>query len=1129
MFVINRKGLKEPVRYDQITDRNMELAQDLTKVDPAKLSQSVISSLKDGMTTAEIDILSAETAFYMSAYEPEYDKLAARIAVRNLHKQTSDSFVETMKLIHSQINPHTGKRTNVINEEFLSFIESNREVLDTAIDYERDFSYGYFGFKTLEKSYLLKVNKKVVERPQHMVMRVACGIHSPNQALGKAGNLKAVLDTYNLMSQGLFTHASPTLFNSGSNRPQLSSCFLLHMADDLEHIYQTNLRSALISKHAGGIGIDITNVRGKGSPIHSTNGTSDGIVPMIQVFNATARYANQCFSGNTPVLTKNGWVDIENIKVGDQVLAESGLWREVSAVHERSTTIDEKVYQVSTNSSTFHITADHQVCYLEGNKKVYKSFESGISEINDFVFPIPTSREKTKLDDVLRFLFIVFFMTAKYFEEYIEIRIPNQICAHFERCLKHFKITYRCQNWNSVYTFLIDKDDIPDETKFDYIKQQQSTLPVEIRNLENIEIENNVNWMLSCFEVQIKDNILSVLFEEEISKKKHQILELVYQLWLLSYNLKYNSSDSTVDIYKCTSTDFLFPNKNISQHPQVDINKFEFCDKTTSRFTTYLIDNKIRSCEQVQVEMKVYDLTVEEDHSYVTPLGLVHNSGKRKGSIAMYLQPWHPDVFEFLALRYQTPPEDLRARDIFIALWVPDLFMKRVQNDEMWSLICPSQVPALCETYGDEWEEIYCKAERNCQFVRKVKARDVWQAILQSQQETGLPYIAYKDSINRKSNQKNIGIIRSSNLCIEIVEFTDKDSVAVCNLASIALPKYLEKDKINWELLGKVVEQIVDNLNNIIDINYYPIPEARNNNLAYRPIGIGIQGLADLIAMMKCSWGSNCARYINRCVMEVIYYHAIKRSNELGVRDGSYSKFEGSPLSLGQLQCDLWGEKEWTRSDSEMFLEMKDNGFQAPVLDWDGLRHQVKSGMRNSLLVALMPTASTAQILGNNESFEPFTSNIFSRSVLAGNFTVVNQHLYRDLSDLGLWNKSLVNKIIENNGSVQGIKEIPSDIQERYKTVWEISQKIVIDYAAERGPFVCQTQSMNIFMANPTTSKLSSMHMYGWTKGLKTGQYYLRSKPATNAIKFTTTPTSPKSQPQEKVECTEEVCTMCSS
>jgi len=787
MFVINRKNEREAIRYDKITDRNVELSLGLN-VNPAYLSKLVIESLKDGMSTSEIDELSAETSFFMSTYEPDYDILATRISVSNLHKQTLSSFSETVKKLYYHKDENTGRTSNIISDDFMSFVESNSSLLDEKMDYSRDYNYNYFGFKTLYRMYLHKINGKIVERPQHMLMRVAVCIH--------LGNIDKIFETYEEMSKGTFTHASPTLFNAGSKRAQLASCFLLKCEDDLEHIYETNKRSALISKYGGGIGIDITNVRCKGSAIHANNGKSDGLVPMCKVFNATANYSNQM--------------------------------------------------------------------------------------------------------------------------------------------------------------------------------------------------------------------------------------------------------------------------------------------------------------------------------------------GRRKGSIAMYLQPWHPDILEFLALRYNNPPEELRARELFTAMWIPDIFMRRVEADEIWSLIDPNTVRELCDSYGEEFDKIYEKAEKEGKYVRQIKAREVWKEILHSQQETGLPYIAYKDSINSKSNQMNIGIIRSSNLCCEILEFTDTNSVAVCNLSSISLPSFVKDGKYNFSELGRVTKIAVKNLNNVIDRTYYPVVEAERNNLAYRPIGLGIQGLADVFSMFKLPWGSENATKLNRLISEVMYYYALEASHEFSVENEKvYSAFEGSPISKGVLQYDMWGIEPLTKEGVEIFGETL-------KLDWEALKGKCKKGVSNSLLIALMPTATSSQILNNNECFEPVTSNIYTRSTNSGDYIIVNKHLAKDLKSVGLWTKDIVNKIIENNGSVQSIDEIPNEIKEVYKTVWEISQKIIIDYAADRAPFVDQTQSMNIFIDQPSYAKLSSMHLYGWKKGLKTGSYYIRSKPSSNAVKFTILK-------EKKVEgkkyvkdgkeyvCNDDVCVACSS
>lgn len=1035
MFVIKRDGSRVPMRYDSITDRNLEVGKDLN-VDVAYLSQLVINGLKSGMTTSQIDDLSSETAFYLSCYNPDYDVLATRIAISDLHKRTQASFVEVVRALANQVNKETGKPVSVISQEFLEFVEANADALQKMLDFSRDWNYNYFGLKTMKRLYLLKVGDQVVERPQHMILRVAVSIHLTTDPLKYTQALQAIKETYDSMSSLEFTHASPTLFNAGSKTGNLSSCFLLHMDDDMHHIFETIQRCALISKHGGGIGIDISSLRAKGSVIHSNNGKSDGIVPMTQVLNATARYANQ--------------------------------------------------------------------------------------------------------------------------------------------------------------------------------------------------------------------------------------------------------------------------------------------------------------------------------------------SSRRAGSFALYLEPSHPDIMEFLALRLPTPPDELRARDVFLALWVSDLFMKRVENDELWSLFCPAKVPELYKTYGEEYETLYLKAEADKRYDRQIHARVVWEAVCKSQQETGLPYMLYKDSINRKSNQKNIGNIKSSNLCVEgntriltskgqipinqlvnkrvdvwngeewssvhvsktnsnaeiievkmnnmmsilctpyhkfpvpaendqgftlveakdlepgtilyrhsklpivegskdndnvtftktstvpnsncsqhlksvwlrnilrtkahvsksglahficyelsyaircrltmqsmgmecniikvatknerlpdsyyvvfylnthyhqkpdnlvtdsgipftfdniveevnlfpklhdtycftepkrglgmfngvllgncaeIVEYTDKESVAVCNLASVALQRFVNKDgTYNYNDLQRVIRMMVRNLNKVIDRTHYPVEEGKSNNLLYRPIGIGIQGLADVFAMMKLAWTDEKAVLLNRLIAEVIYFAALDESCKLAAIDGPYSASNGSPASQGILQYDMWNDLPLTepklrhcsvlhgRSASLNEAVTKYESL-IPDLNWVDLKQRIQEhGLRNSLLIALMPTASSSQILQSNECFEPFTSNIYSRSTNSGEFLIVNKHLYRDLNEIGLWNKSIVDTIIASNGSIQGIDNIPVDIKERYKTVWELSQKVIIQMAADRAPFIDQTQSMNLFVERPTLANLTSMHFMAWKKGLKTGSYYIRSRPARDAVKFTVQP-----------------------
>ncbi|WP_264565683.1 ribonucleoside-diphosphate reductase subunit alpha [Flavobacterium sp. N3904] len=768
MFVVKRDGHKEPVMFDKITERIKKLCYGLNElVDPVKVAMRVIEGLYDGVSTSELDNLAAETAASMTIAHPDYAQLAARIAISNLHSNTKKSFSETMNEMFHYINPRTNQDSPLLAEEVHKVIMENAEFLDSHIIYNRDFNYDYFGFKTLERSYLLKINGKIVERPQHMLMRVSVGIH--------LGDLESVLETYDLMSKKFFTHATPTLFNAGTPKPQMSSCFLLAMQDDsIDGIYDTLKQTAKISQSAGGVGLSIHNVRATGSYIRGTNGTSNGIVPMLRVFNDTARYVDQ-------------------------------------------------------------------------------------------------------------------------------------------------------------------------------------------------------------------------------------------------------------------------------------------------------------------------------------------GGGKRKGSFAIYIETWHADIFDFLDLKKNTGKEEMRARDLFFAMWTSDLFMKRVQEDSTWTLMCPNECPGLYDVYGEEFEALYTDYEFRGKGRKTIKARELWEKILESQIETGTPYMLYKDAANRKSNQKNLGTIRSSNLCTEIMEFTSSDEVAVCNLASISLPMFVDNGKFNHQLLYDVTKRVTRNLNRVIDRNYYPVKEAENSNMRHRPIGLGVQGLADAFIMLRLPFTSDEAKTLNQEIFETLYFAACTASMEMAIEEGPYSTFKGSPMSNGEFQHNLWGMK-----DEEL----------SGRWDWASLRKEVvKNGVRNSLLVAPMPTASTSQILGNNEAFEPYTSNIYTRRVLSGEFIVVNKHLLHDLVKLGLWNDDLKQEIMRHNGSVQNIDIIPQDLKELYKTVWEMSMKDIIDMSRQRGYFVDQSQSLNLFMQDANYSKLTSMHFYAWQSGLKTGMYYLRTKAAVDAIKFTLN----NDKKQEEIPVTEAI------
>lgn len=750
MFVIKRNGKKEAVHFDKITARIHKLIYGLSisEKDVIEIAKKVIQGIYDNVTTTELDNLAAETAAAQTTIHPDFSVLAARIAVSNLHKNTLKSFSKTAQLLYEYTDPITQTHAPLISEEIYKIIRKNADELDSSVIYDRDYNFDYFGFKTLERSYLIRTNGKVTERPQHLFMRVALGIHKED--------IQAAIETYNLMSEKWFIHATPTLFNAGTPKPQMSSCFLLSMTEDsIAGIFDTLKRCALISQSAGGIGVSIHNIRSTGSYIKGTGGISNGIIPMLRVFNDTARYVDQ-------------------------------------------------------------------------------------------------------------------------------------------------------------------------------------------------------------------------------------------------------------------------------------------------------------------------------------------GGGKRKGAIAVYIEPWHSDIFEFLDIRKNHGKEEMRARDLFPALWIPDLFMQRVEADQMWSLFDPNEAQGLYEVYGEKFNELYISYEKEGKFRKQIKARELWTAILEAQIETGTPYMCYKDAVNEKSNQKNIGTIRSSNLCTEIMEYTNTDEVAVCNLASLALPRYVSSGGFDFQKLYEVTKIVTRNLNKIIDGNYYPIPETKTSNDRHRPIGLGVQGLADVFLLLRLPFESPEARRLNKDIFETIYFASMEASMDLAKEQGAYSSFAGSPLSEGKFQFDLW---QVVPSDR---------------WDWEKLRQEVMThGVRNSLLLAPMPTASTSQILGNNECFEPYTSNIYNRRVLSGEFVVVNKFLLKDLIELGLWNPTMKNKLIAENGSVQNIPEIPTELKELYKTVWEIKQKTIIDMAAERGAFICQSQSLNLFMAEPNLAKLTSMHFHAWKSGLKTGMYYLRTKAAVDAIKFT--------------------------
>ena len=942
MQVVKRDGRKEDVSFDKVLERiRKACAQPVAlNVNATAIAQRVIDQIFDGVRTSQLDDLACQLAVSLSTLHLDYGTLAARIAVSNHQKNTEASFTKVMEALASQKMPQTGEPVTYISQEILDIVRKHGAEIDAYISHDRDYLFDYFGFKTLEKSYLLRDSaKNILERPQHMWMRVSL-------ALWGSTDLKRAFDTYDLMSMKKFTHATPTLFNAGTPRQQLSSCFLLAMADDsISGIYKTLGDCAAISKHAGGIGLHVHNVRARGSVIRGTNGTSNGLIPMLRVFNNTARYVDQCFTPDTFVETETGPKKIRDIQENEKVLTS------------------------------------------DGNYNIVK------------------------------------------------------------KCVSHF--------YKGTLLYIVIDDGANIAVK---LTPEHPILSI---------IANG----------DTKDNILKAL--------QHGTRQLEYN----------ESKELSVG-------DFIANHNNILY--------------------------KIQSIDRSDYEGVVHDFEIDSVHNYtVAHLGIAHNGGgKRNGSFAIYLEPWHADVEDFLRLKLNTGSEEERARDLFYALWISDLFMERVEADGEWSLFCPNEAPGLADVYGDEFRALYERYEHEGRARKTVSAQKLWFQILDTQMETGTPYLLYKDAANSKSNQKNLGTIKSSNLCTEILEYSSADEQAVCNLASIGLPAFVREEQVthidgvtfpekvfDFEEFRRVVKIATTNLNRVIDINYYPTPETERSNMRHRPIGLGVQGLADVFALLKLPWETPEAANLNQRIFEHLYFAAAEASAEAAERDGPYKTFAGSPASKGILQPDMWSIKPLTETDGS--------------LPWSELRAKIaQHGLRNSLLVAPMPTASTSQILGYNECFEPFTSNIYARRTLAGEFPVINKYLLADLIALNLWNEDLKQQLIGNNGSIQDIDGIPESIKALYKTTWEIKMRTLIDMAAARGAFICQSQSLNLFVAEPTYSKLSSMHIYAWKKGLKTGCYYLRTKAPVMAQKFTVDPkllsqvaptvTTSKETPEEK-------------
>ena len=1166
MFVTKRNGSKEEIAFDKILKRVKKIGKEANvHINFSSLVMKIIDQLYDGIETAIIDELTAQQCASQITIHPDYGKMAARIIVSNHHKNTTNSFSEKMKNLYNFTDIHD-KHCPIIRKEILDFVNENKDKIDKMVDYERDYLFDYFGFKTLEKSYLLQINDKVIERPQDLWMRVSISIH--------VNDLEKVFETYNLMSQKYFTHATPTLYNACTQRQQMSSCYLLAMEDDsIDGIYNTLKDCAKISKYAGGIGLHIHNVRGSGTHIRGTNGKSNGIVPMLRVFNNTARYVDQCVLPDTYIYTDKGPMFIENVVSNEtKIINENGEMEVIQNVLEHS--YNGKMLSIKTMHSLepLTITEEHPLLVLSGQKKglnyniIKKRLENKTIELewkeaknltNDdmLVYSIPKYEkdiENISEEDCYMYGILLGDGCINNTQEhgYISLHSENKRYVT-EFCEKYFTdncVQYKVDiidnttrvRWSKNIVLPFRYGEMYTSEKEKYIHNKWLNLPIN-------KIQYIVKGLIDtdgCKDKEVAfDNTSRILIEG-----------LRYLLLRMGIPTSGYISDRIGEEHMTQNG--LIINKKISyclRIPKTNVIKKLLnldCDDDIQNFCKFFTYNnniftRIKDIEEDEYSGTLYDLQMKDVHSYTSHNGVIHNGGgKRNGSFAIYLEPWHLDVRHFLEMRRNQGDEEMKARDLFYALWIPDLFMQRVHENKDWTLMCPDKCPGLSDVYGEEFEELYTKYE-NENRGETVSARELWFSILDSQMETGTPYLLYKDSCNKKSNQKNLGTIKSSNLCTEIIEYSDDSETAVCNLASISLSSFVKDCVFDFQKLEEVVAVVTNNLNNIIDVNYYPTEKTEKSNMRHRPIGIGVQGLADCFILMDLAFHSNEAKELNKKIFETMYYASLKKSNEIAksrydimkqkymdvsiietdvydmfnkhesnlhdlMRDrkthvGAYSTFENSPAHNGLLQFDMWGA---TPSDRYNWKELKEN--------------IMKYGIRNSLLMAPMPTASTAQILGNNECFEPLTSNIYSRRTLAGEFIIVNKYLMNDLLKINMWNEQIKNNIIENKGSIQQIVNIPQPLKDKYKIVWEIPMKHVIDMAADRGAYICQSQSMNLWLQEPTYNNLTSMHFYGWKKGLKTGMYYLRRKAKHQAQQFTIDPSKVENENEE------EVCEMCS-
>jgi len=1221
MFVTKRNGTQQVVKFDNITDRIKKLMDhdENEKINATLITQKVIATIYPGINTTELDLQSAEICVNLSTLHPFYSNLAGRILVSNLHKTTSNHFVDKMITIQ--------KSLNILDEKWLSWIKKNKKEINSLINYDRDYMFDYFGFKTLERAYLLKIGSEIIERPQDMFLRVASFLNQ--------GNIENTKKTYDLLSQGLYTHATPTLFNAGNKRAQCSSCYLIGTHDSIEGITHTWESVSKISKWGGGIGLHVSNIRAKDSLIKGTNGPSSGIIPMLKVYNEIARYINQCFTGEVKIYTEKGLIPIENIKPKDKVYTKDGSLQEIKKVY--CDNYDKEVLNIGITHDyeNIKVTPEHPFWVVK-NQPPGTNFKLILNRLekelingewvdakditkNDLIgIPIPKhSVDNQNLDEADCYMYGLMLgdghicknekkqecgLTLGFKKEY-----PFQFTKKYleQNGINYWLTTTESTNqlrWSISSKFKFVRSqlyDSNDEKMFDY---NMLNLPIAkakwiIKGL--LETDGSIGK-----EIQIEMTSQNV-----IDGLKYILLRMGILVSGYSRNRIGNiSTYKNIETKKITYMIRIPKAKEITD--LLGLEEGEYLKYVVHKDMLY---TRIKEVSKETINESVYDLEIMNNSNYLTQAGLVHNGGKRKGSIAIYLEPWHPDILAFLELKKNFGAETERARDLFLALWIPDLFMKKVEEDGEWYTMCPDECPGLTDVWGEAFETLYNKYIEEGKFRHKYEARKVMKAILDSQLETGTPYILFKDASNRKSNQQNIGTIKSSNLCSEILLYSDHKEYAVCNLCSIAINNFVTqfetKDKFviytkplcknsrfvkntlkyrkfefeekfqadletvlqrpvkpeelpiifcgekqignyldllnfikptyNFDKLEDVAYTATINLDRVIDVNYYPTIETKFSNIRHRPIGMGIQGLADALVMLKIPFDSEDSVNFNSKMMESVYYGCMKASKDIAKQRhdkmkklmeskisfpeyydpnftltdkdmnilyhemlpskyeierntkfyGSYSSYDGSPFSRGILQFDMWNVKP------------------SMTEKWDELKKEIAIyGVRNSQLTSLMPTASTSQILGNNECFEFFTNNIYTRRTLAGDFPLVNSYLVDDLIELGLWTSDMKDLILSYNGSIAEINSIPEHIKKLYPTIWEIKQSWVLKNAVARGPFVDQTQSMNIFMPVPDYQKLFSSHMWSWKNGLKTGIYYLRSKPAQDAIKFTVDP-----------------------